>query len=96
MEAISLYDDFFQSQSPGRTETGNGQERKKPLSDYANLRTEDFKKDIEECKKLVAADLSTGDLPNIEIDTPIRLSQIVSFYTPHSLTSFWTLSVTII
>lgn len=72
VEALSLCDDIFQSQSPNRdgNENGNGKLR---LSDYAQLGPEDLKKDLEECQYLAC------DPANIELDTPteFRLSQLV-------------------
>jgi len=71
VEALSLCDDIFQSQSPSRdgNENGNGKLR---LSDYAQLGPEDLKKDLEECQYLAC------DPANIELDTPteFRLSQL--------------------
>lgn len=71
VEALSLCDDIFQSQSPNRdgNENGNG---KLCLSDYAQLGPEDLKKDLEECQYLAC------DPANIELDTPteFRLSQL--------------------
>ncbi|KAF3973029.1 hypothetical protein CMV_003511 [Castanea mollissima] len=71
VEALSLCDDIFQSQSPNRdgNENGNGKLR---LSDYAQLGPEDLKKDLEECQYLAC------DPANIELDTPteFRLSQL--------------------
>lgn len=76
VEALSLCDEFLQSQSPTRDGTKNDQERKsKPrLADYAQLGPEHLKKDLEECQDLVL------DPANLELDTPpdFRLSQLVS------------------
>ncbi|XP_048229374.1 SUPPRESSOR OF GAMMA RESPONSE 1 isoform X1 [Ricinus communis] len=71
--ALSLCDEFLQSQSPNRYESGNGRANGKPcLADYARLGPEDLKKDLEECQNLVL------DPANIELDTPpdFRLSQL--------------------
>lgn len=73
VEALSLCDEFLQSQSPIRDGTGNTELNRKPsLSDYAHLGAEQMKKDLEECQNLVL------DPANIDIDTPpdFRLSQL--------------------
>ncbi|KAL3510859.1 hypothetical protein ACH5RR_030260 [Cinchona calisaya] len=74
VEALSLCDEFLQSQSPNRDGTKNDQELKsKPrLSDYARLGPEHLKKDLEECQDLIL------DPANLELDTPpdFRLSQL--------------------
>lgn len=77
VEGLSLCDEFLQSQSPNRDESGNGQglNSKPRLSDYARLGPEDLKRDLEECQNLAS------DPANIDLDTPpeFRLSQLVSF-----------------
>ncbi|KAF7827858.1 SUPPRESSOR OF GAMMA RESPONSE 1 [Senna tora] len=72
VEALSLVDDFLQSQSPDR-DGKSGEHKERPsLSVYAHLGPEHLKKDLEECQNLVL------DPPNFERDTPpeFRLSQL--------------------
>jgi hypothetical protein len=76
-EGLALCDEFLLSQS--QTSGGNGDESKtaKPrLAVYAQLPTEDFKKDLEECQRL-----EPSDNANLELDgaNEFRLSQIVWF-----------------
>ncbi|KAJ1258934.1 hypothetical protein BS78_10G114100 [Paspalum vaginatum] len=84
-EGIAICDEFLLSQS--QTSCGGGDEPRvtKPrLAVYAQLPTEDFKKDLEECQRLEATDIanvevdSTTDIANIEVDSAaeFRLSQI--------------------
>lgn len=74
VEALSLCDEFLQSQSPSRDGNKNDPELKSKthLSDYARLGPEHLKKDLEECQDLVL------DPANLELDTPpdFRLSQL--------------------
>lgn len=77
VEALSLCDDFLQVGSQDREENTNcgSLKNKQPFfADYAELGTEDFKRDLEECQKIVL------DPSNIELDTPpeFRLSQLVN------------------
>ncbi|KAK8455290.1 hypothetical protein SEVIR_4G198400v4 [Setaria viridis] len=76
-EGLALCDEFLLSQS--QTSCGGGDEPRaiKPrLAVYAQLPTEDFKKDLEECQRL-----EPSDTVNLELDntTEFRLSQIVWF-----------------
>lgn len=76
-EGLALCDEFLMSQS--QTSCGGGDEPRaiKPrLAVYAQLPTEDFKKDLEECQRL-----EPSDTVNLELDntTEFRLSQIVWF-----------------
>ncbi|RCV21191.1 hypothetical protein SETIT_4G118700v2 [Setaria italica] len=73
-EGLALCDEFLLSQS--QTSCGGGDEPRaiKPrLAVYAQLPTEDFKKDLEECQRL-----EPSDTVNLELDntTEFRLSQI--------------------
>ncbi|EOA40358.1 hypothetical protein CARUB_v10009087mg [Capsella rubella] len=75
VEALSLCDDLLQVGSQDREENTNSGslKNKQPcFADYAHLGTEDFKRDLEECQKIVL------DPSNIELDTPpeFRLSQL--------------------
>ncbi|XWS23282.1 hypothetical protein CRYUN_Cryun29cG0108100 [Craigia yunnanensis] len=74
VEGLSLCDKLLQGQSPNRDANGNdgALESKPRLSDYAQLRAEHLKKDLEECQNL------EGDPTNIELDTSpeFRLSQL--------------------
>ncbi|KAL1198419.1 SUPPRESSOR OF GAMMA RESPONSE 1 [Cardamine amara subsp. amara] len=75
VEALSLCDDLLLMGSQDREENTNngGSKNKQPcFADYAHLGTEDFKRDLEECQKIVL------DPSNIELDTPpeFRLSQL--------------------
>ncbi|XP_022957063.1 SUPPRESSOR OF GAMMA RESPONSE 1-like [Cucurbita moschata] len=75
VEALSLCDDIFQSQSPPRDGNANNHGAsgsKSCFSEYAKLGADDLRKDIEECQNLVL------DPANIELDTPpeFRLSQL--------------------
>lgn len=84
VEALSLCDDLLQVGSQDRdenTNNGGGLRNKQPcFADYAHLGTEDFKRDLEDCQKIVL------DPSNIDLDTPpeFRLSQLVNF-NPFSL-----------
>jgi hypothetical protein len=76
-EGLAMCDEFLLSQS--QTSCGGGDEPRviKPcLAVYAQLPTEDFKKDLEECQQL-----EPSDAVNIELDSTaeFRLSQIVWF-----------------
>ncbi|RLM54379.1 NAC domain-containing protein 8-like [Panicum miliaceum] len=73
-EGLAMCDEFLLSQS--QTSCGGGDEPRviKPcLAVYAQLPTEDFKKDLEECQQL-----EPSDAVNIELDSTaeFRLSQI--------------------
>ncbi|KFK44551.1 hypothetical protein AALP_AA1G271400 [Arabis alpina] len=73
VEALSLCDDLLQVGSQENTNNGGGLRNKQPcFADYAHLGTEDFKRDLEDCQKIVL------DPSNIELDTPpeFRLSQL--------------------
>ncbi|CAH2033923.1 unnamed protein product [Thlaspi arvense] len=75
VEALSLCDDLLQTGSQDREENANngGLRNKQPcIADYAHLGTEHFKRDLEDCQKLVL------DPSNIDLDTPpeFRLSQL--------------------
>ena len=76
MEALSLCDDLLQDRDEN-TNNGGGSRNKQPcFGEYAHLGgTEDFKRDLEDCQKLVL------DPSNIDLDTPpeFRLSQLVNF-----------------
>lgn len=76
VEALSLCDDLLQDRDEN-TNNGGGSRNKQPcFGDYAHLGgTEDFKRDLEDCQKLVL------DPSNIDLDTPpeFRLSQLVNF-----------------
>ena len=74
-EGLAICDEFLLSQS--QTSCGGGDEPRaiKPrLAVYAQLPTEDFKKDLEECQQLEPL-----DAVNLEFDSTaeFRLSQIV-------------------
>ncbi|CAH8358486.1 unnamed protein product [Eruca vesicaria subsp. sativa] len=72
VEALSLCDDLLQVGSQD-TNNGGGLRNKQPcFGDYAHLGTDDFKRDLEDCQKLVL------DPSNIDLDTPpeFRLSQL--------------------
>lgn len=73
VEALSLCDDLFQSQSPSRDGKHGEQKNQSGLSVYAQLGPDHLKKDIEDCQNLVL------DTANAEHDTPseFRLSQLV-------------------
>lgn len=87
VEALSLCDDFFHSQSPKRDEKHGGEHMNQPsLSVYAQLGSEHLKKDIEDCQNLildppanVEQNLVVEPSANVEHDTPSehRLSQLV-------------------
>lgn len=70
-EALTLCEEFLNSQSDGNANDGTSKE-KPGLSDYARLGSEHLKKDLEECQMLV------HDPANIELDTPpeFGLSQL--------------------
>uniref|UniRef100_A0A1J3DA77 NAC domain-containing protein 8 n=1 Tax=Noccaea caerulescens TaxID=107243 RepID=A0A1J3DA77_NOCCA len=75
VEALSLCDDLLQvsQEDRGGSINNGGSKNKQPFfADYAHLGTEDFKRDLEDCQKLVL------DPSNIELDTPpeFRLSQL--------------------
>ncbi|KAG2269564.1 hypothetical protein Bca52824_064119 [Brassica carinata] len=73
VEALSLCDDLLQDRDEN-TNNGGLRNNKQPcFGDYAHLGgTEDFKRDLEDCQKLVL------DPSNIDLDTPpeFRLSQL--------------------
>jgi len=73
VDALSLCDDLFLSQSPNRDEKHQDHKDHPGLSVYAQLGPEYLKKDIEECQKLV------HDPANVDNDTSseFRLSQLV-------------------
>ncbi|XP_010477912.1 PREDICTED: NAC domain-containing protein 8 [Camelina sativa] len=75
VEALSLCDDILLVGSQDReenTNSGSLKDKQPCFADYAHLGTEDFKRDLEECQKIVL------DPSNIELDTPpeFRLSQL--------------------
>lgn len=75
VEALSLCDDFLQVGSQDReenTNSGSLKNKQPSFADYAT--TEDFKRDLEECQKIIL------DPSNIDLDTPpeFRLSQLVN------------------
>ncbi|XP_076906586.1 SUPPRESSOR OF GAMMA RESPONSE 1-like [Bidens hawaiensis] len=73
VEGLSLYDEFFQSQSSQRDVENQESNGKPRLADYVQLGPESLKKDLEACQDLVL------DPANLELDTPpdFRLSQII-------------------
>lgn len=73
VEALSLCEDLFHSQSPNRDDKSEEHKDRPGLSVYAHLGPEHLKRDIEECQKLAI------DTANIDLDTPpdFRLSQLV-------------------
>lgn len=79
VDALSLCDDLLQvsQEDRGGSINNGGSKNKQPcFADYARLGTEDFKRDLEDCQKLVL------DPSNIELDTPpeFRLSQLVNLH----------------
>jgi hypothetical protein len=73
VEALSLCDDLLGSQDrEENTNSGSLKDKQPCIADYAHLGPEDFKRDLEECQKIVL------DPSNIELDTPpeFRLSQL--------------------
>ncbi|KAJ0257821.1 SUPPRESSOR OF GAMMA RESPONSE 1 [Hirschfeldia incana] len=74
VEALSLCDDLLQDRDENTNNGGGSRNNKQPcFGDYAHLGgTEDFKRDLEDCQKLVL------DPSNIDLDTPpeFRLSQL--------------------
>ncbi|XP_028768664.1 SUPPRESSOR OF GAMMA RESPONSE 1 [Neltuma alba] len=72
VEALSLCEDLFHSQSPNRDDKSEEHKDRPSLSVYAQLGPEHLKKDLEECQNLAI------DPANIELDTPpeFRLSQL--------------------
>ncbi|CAA7017248.1 unnamed protein product [Microthlaspi erraticum] len=74
VEALSLCDDLLQVSQDREGNVSNGGSRNKQpcFADYAHLGTEDFKRDLEDCQRLVL------DPSNIDLDTPpdFRLSQL--------------------
>jgi len=71
-EGLSLFADFFQSQSPKR-DGENGEQMERPsLSVYAHLGAEQLKKDIEECQNLELDTTKKNDVKeclNLDADT---------------------------
>lgn len=71
-EGLSLFADFFQSQSPKR-DGENGEQMERPsLSVYAHLGAEQLKKDIEECQNLELNTTKKNDIEeclNLDADT---------------------------
>jgi len=85
VEALSLCDDLLGSQDrEENTNSGSLKDKQPCIADYAHLGPEDFKRDLEECQKIVL------DPSNIELDTPpeFRLSQLVSLDPFLSLKTF--------
>lgn len=86
VEALALCDDLLQVGSQDANNGGGGgglRNKQQPcFGDYAHLGgTDDFKRDLEDCQKLVL------DPCNIDLDTPpeFRLSQLVNLIHPFLL-----------
>lgn len=76
-EGLSLFADFFQSQSPKRDGESGEQMERPSLSVYAHLGAEQLKKDIEECQNLELNTTKKNDIEeclNLDVETEKNLN----------------------